>query len=204
VVYDPCNPVPGTNIPTGLPGGNYHRAVHHVIGRIRHRVHHKYVHAGPPPAAAPNPYGCEKHAAAGPGYGHGSVPTTPFPAAAPYSKLAALGGGAVAFGGLGGLIGGLIPGVTPGKTTATKVALAGPGVNPTIPVTVTPAPTVTTPGIAPTPSTPVINPTTPVNPAVPVPEPSSIAIFLFAVLIALAARHFVTVRRPCKQAIPSA
>jgi hypothetical protein len=71
-------------------------------------------------------------------------------------------------------------------------------------VTVTPAPTVTTPGIAPTPSTPVINPTTPVNPAVPVPEPSSIAIFLFAVLIALAARHFVTVRRPCKQAIPSA
>ncbi len=202
MVYDPCNPVPGTNIPTGLPGGNYHRAVHHVIGRIRHRVHHKYVHAGPPPAAAPNPYGCEKHAAAGPGYGHGSVPTTPFPAA-PYTKLAALGGGAVAFGGLGGLIGGIIPGITPTKATPTKVALGAPGSTTTVPVNGATPPVTTTPGITPTPSTPVINPTVPVNPAVPVPEPSSIVIFLFAVLIALAARHLLNARQPCKQALPS-
>ena len=73
MAYDPCNPVPGNSIPSGLPPAHPHHAAYHVVGRIKHRIHHKYVHAGPP-AAAPNPNGCEKHAVAGPGYGHGALP----------------------------------------------------------------------------------------------------------------------------------
>lgn len=198
MAYDPCNPVPGTNIPTGI-SPTHHHAVHHVVGRIRHSVHHKYVHAGPP-AHAPNPYGCEKHAAAGPGYGHGA-PGSALPAA-PISKLAALGGGAVALGGFGGLVGGFIPGGTPITRAVAKVPVTGPSTNPVVPVTVVP-PTVIPPVVVPpTPTTPVTPIVPPGTPPISVPEPSSIAVFLFAVLMALAARQLFG-RSACRQSTPS-
>jgi hypothetical protein len=195
VVYDPCNPVPGTNIPSGLPPVTHHKyAVHHVVGRIRHKLHHKYVHTGPTGGGAPNPYGCEKHAVAGPGAGkYAALPTSPFPAA-PVSKLAALGGGAVAFGGLGGLIGGFTGGGGGSKNVITKTTLNPPGTNPVIPV-VTPPVSVIVPPVTPTtPGTPVTGPGTPSNPTVPVPEPASIVIFMMAVVVALTARYMVTRR----------
>lgn len=178
MVYDPCNPVPGTNIPSGLPPVTHHKyAVHHVVGRIRHRLHHKYVHTGPTGGGAPNPYGCEKHAAAGPGYGkNAALPTTPFPSA-PVSKLAAVGGGLVGFGGLGGLIGGFSGGggkhVTTGGGGGGTTGGGGGG----------------------NPGTPQCNITTDptcsggTTPSVPVPEPASIMMFMVAVGAAFLARY---------------
>jgi hypothetical protein len=164
-------------------------AVHHVVGRIRHRIHHKYVHMGGPPPAAPNPYGCEKHAVAGPGAGKGGLPALP---AAPVSKFAALGGGALAAGGLGGLIGGVIPGGGGSKHVITKDPLTPPGTNPVIPV-VTPPTAVTVPPIVPTtPGPPVVGPSPPGTTPVPVPEPSSVVIFMMAIVVALAARYVLT------------
>jgi hypothetical protein len=203
VVYDPCNPVPGTNIPSGLPPVTHHKyAVHHVVGRIRHTLHHKYVHTGPTGGGAPNPYGCEKHAVAGPGYGkNAALPTTPFPSA-PVSKLAALGGGLVGFGGLGGLIGGF-GGGGGGRTVVTKVPLTPPGTNPVIPV-VTPPVTVTTPPITPiTPGPPTVGTSPPGTNPVPVPEPASVVIFMMAILAALAARYMMTRRRVAVVALSS-
>jgi len=130
-----------------------------------------------PPAGAANPNGCEKHAIAGPGYGHGGTAVAPVTPAV--TKLAAIGGagaGLVALGGIGGLVGGFgFPG-TPGTTVPGK----GKG------TTTNPSPPNTTPGTPPT----------------QVPEPSTLVIFMFAVLVALAARHFYS-RRPLKSAAPS-
>ena len=191
MVYDPCNPVPGSNIPSGLPPARPQHAVHHVVGRIRHRLHHKYVHMGPP-AAAPNPSGCEKHAVAGPGAGKAGLPTSPFPAVP--AKFAALGGGALALGGLGGLVGGFSPGGGGSKHVITKVPLNPPGTNPVIPV-VTPPATVIVPPITPTnPGPPIVGPSPPGTTPVPVPEPSSVVIFMMAILVALAARYVLTRR----------
>jgi len=164
------------------------------VGRIRHTLHHKYVHAGPPAGGAPNPYGCEKHAVAGPGYGkNAALPTTPFPSA-PVSKLAALGGGAVAFGGLGGLIGGFGGGGGGSKNVVTKDPLTPPGTNPVIPV-VTPPVSGIVPPISPTtPGAPVTGPSPPGTNPVPVPEPASIVIFMMAILAALTARYLLTRR----------
>jgi len=163
-----------------------HHAVHHVVGRIKHTIHHKFPILGPS-HPAPTPFGCEKHAIlpprpsgngiAGPG------------ALAPTTKLAALGGagaGLVALGGLGGLIGGIIPGIT----TKTKTTINPPG---TTPVTTNPAPTTPAPVTAPNPPTVIVPPTNPTIPGIPpvsVPEPSTLAVFLVAVMVALAARHF--------------
>lgn len=176
MVYDPCAPVPDTNIPTGLAPPRHH-AVHHVIGRIKHRVHHVHLHLGPP-KPAPNLSGCEKHAA-----GHGALPASPFPALGPVPKLAAAGGlagvgaaGLVGIGGLGGLIGGGGGGLISGCT-----------VKPGMKVSSDPSCThTTTPGGGGTGTTTPPN-TTPTN----VPEPSSIVVFVFAVGIALLARHFL-------------
>ncbi len=204
MVYDPCNPVPGTNIPSGLPPVTHHKyAVHHVVGRIRHSLHHKYVHAGPTGGGAPNPYGCEKHAVAGPGYGkNAALPTTPFPAAAPVSKLAALGGGLVGFGGLGGVIGGFGGGGGGSKNVVTKVPLTPPGTNPVVPV-VTPPVVVTVPPITPTtPGTPVTGPSPPGTPTVPVSEPASVVIFMMAIVVALAARYALTRRAAIMATLP--
>jgi hypothetical protein len=196
VVYDPCNPVPGTNIPSGLPPVTHHKyAVHHVVGRIRHRLHHKYVHTGPAGGGAPNPYGCEKHAIA-PGAGkNAALPTTPFPSA-PVSKLAALGGGVVGFGGLGGLIGGFGGGggggkhvITGGGGSGGTTGGGGGG---------------TTGGGGGNSGTPQCNVTTdptcssgtsPGNPSTPVPEPASVVMFIVAVGAAFLARYMFTRRR---------
>ena len=193
MVYDPCNPVPGTNIPSGLPPARPQHAVHHVVGRIRHRLHHKYVHAGGPAPAPPNPYGCEKHAVA-PGAGRGALPNTPFPPS-PIPKYAALGGvGLGAFGGFGGFVGGFPGGGGGGRVVVNKVPLTPPGTNPVIPV-VTPPAVVTVPPIVPTtPNPPVVGPSPPGTPPVPVPEPASVVIFLMAILIALGTRYVLTRR----------
>jgi hypothetical protein len=161
-----------------LPPVTHHKyAVHHVVGRIRHRLHHKYVHAGPTGGGAPNPYGCEKHAVVGPGNGkNAALPTTPFPSA-PVSKLAAVGGGLVGFGGLGGLIGGFSGGgkhVVTGGGGGTTTGGGGGGGNPG-----TPQCTVTT--------DPTCSGGT--TPSVPVPEPASIAMFIVAVGAAFLARY---------------
>ena len=189
MVYDPCNPVPDTNIPTGLPVHHPH-APHHVVGRIiKHRIHHKFVHMGP--GAPPNPYGCEKHAAAGPGYGHGGLPASPIPTASNLAALGGAGAGLVAVGGLGGLIGGIIPGGgTIAKTPPTKVAVITPGGTTTTPTGTTPPPVTTTPVPTPITTTPITVPT-PGNPPIAVPEPSSAAIFVVAVAMALAARFLL-------------
>ncbi len=169
MAYDPCNVVPDTNIPTGLTAHRHH-AVHHVVGRIKHSIHHKFPILGPG-HPAPTPYGCEKHAIlpARPGGNGIAGPAT----IAPGAKFAALGGagaGLVALGGLGGFIGG-IPGVTTKpKTTTTTTP---PGKNPTPPGTTTPPTTTVPPG----------------TPPVAVSEPSTIAVFLVAVAVALLARH---------------
>jgi hypothetical protein len=182
-----------------LPPAHPHHAAYHVVGRIKHRIHHKYVHAGPP-AAAPNPNGCEKHAVAGPGYGHGALPSTPFPAA-PVSKLAALGGGFAAFGGVGGLVGGFGGGGGTSTHAITKTPLTPPGVNPIIPVVTPPVPVVVPPVVTPTPPTTVITTPPPGNPPVTVPEPSSIVVFCMAVAIALAARYIFTRRLQVARAV---
>ncbi len=187
MVYDPCNVVPDNNIPTGLVAHRHHVG-HHVVGRIKHTIHHKFPILGPS-HPAPTPFGCEKHAIlparptgngiAGPG------------AAAPSAKFAALGGagaGLVALGGLGGLVGGIIPGIS--NTTKTKTTITPPG---TTPVSTNPAPLTTVPPTAPNPPTVVVPPTNPTIPGIPpvtVPEPSTLAVFLVAVAVALAARHF--------------
>jgi hypothetical protein len=200
VVYDPCNPVPNNTIPSGLPLHPHHVA-HRVVGRIKHSIHHKFVHLGPP-AGAPNPYGCEKHAIAGPGYGHGAPAAAP--AIAPASKLAALGGagaGLVALGGVGGLIGGIFPG--PPTSTRSKIAFAGPG---TTPVSLNPVPVVPVPPSTPNPPTIIVPPIVPTGPGSPptqVPEPSTLAIFLFAAAVAMAVRH-VHRLRPQRSSVSSA
>ncbi len=189
MVYDPCNVVPDNNIPSGLSAHRHH-AVHHVVGRIKHTIHHKFPIIGPS-QPAPTPFGCEKHAIlpARPG-GNGIAGPG---AAAPSAKFAALGGagvGLVALGGLGGLIGGIIPGVT----TKAKKAITPPG---TIPVTATTVPSTPVPPTVPNPPTTVVPPSSPTIPGIPpvtVPEPSTLAVFLVAVAVALAARHFS--RRP--------
>jgi hypothetical protein len=193
VVYDPCNPVPGSNIPSGLPPAGPHHAVHHVVGRIRHRIHHKYVHAGPTGGGAPNPYGCEKHAVAGPGAGKGGLPPGPTPLVPTGgAKLAALGGAGLAAGGVGGFIGGFGGGGS--SNVISKVPLTPPGTNPVIPV-VTPPATVTVPPIVPiNPGSPGTGTVPPGNPPVTVPEPASIVIFMMAILVALAARYVLTRR----------
>ncbi len=186
MVYDPCNVVPDTNIPTGLSAHRHH-AVHHVVGRIKHTIHHKFPVLGPS-HPAPTPFGCEKHAIlptrpggngiAGPG------------ALAPAAKFAALGGagaGLVALGGLGGLIGGIIPGIS--ATTKSKTTINPSG---TTPVATNPAPSTPVPVTAPNPPTVIVPPTNPSVPGIPpvtVPEPSTLAVFLVAVVVALAARH---------------
>ncbi len=165
MVYDPCNPVPNNTIPSGLPLHPHHVA-HHVVGRIKHTIHHKFVHLGPPA-----------------------------PAVAPASMLAALGGagaGLVALGGIGGLVGGIFPG--PPTSTRSKIAINGPG---TTPVSLNPVPVVPVPPTTPNPPTiivPPIVPTAPGSPPTQVPEPSTLAIFLFATAVALAARHLHRLR----------
>jgi hypothetical protein len=114
---------------------------------------------------------------------------------APASKLAALGGagaGLVALGGIGGLVGGIFPG--PPTSTRSKIAINGPG---TTPVSLNPVPVVPVPPTTPNPPTiivPPIVPTAPGSPPTQVPEPSTLAIFLFATAVALAARHLHRLR----------
>jgi hypothetical protein len=171
-----------------LPPARPQHAVHHVVGRIRHRIHHKYIHAGPTGGGAPNPYGCEKHAVAGPGAGKGALPPPYSPGTG--AKLAALGGTGLAAGGLGGFVGGFGGGGS--KNVVSKVPLTPPGTNPVIPV-VTPPVAVTVPPIVPiNPGSPGTGVSPPGNPTVPVPEPSSVVIFLMAVLIALGTRYVLT------------
>jgi hypothetical protein len=101
-----------------------------------------------------------------------------------------LGGGGLAAGGLGGLIGGFGGGGS--KNVVTKVPLTPPGTNPVIPV-VTPPVAVTVPPIVPiSPGSPGTGTSPPGNPPVSVPEPSSVVIFMMAVLIALGARYVMT------------
>jgi hypothetical protein len=151
-----------------------------VIGRIRHRTHHVHLHIGPP-KPAPNLSGCEKHAA-----GHGALPASPFPALGPVPKLAVAGVGAaslVGIGGLGGLIGGGGGGIISGCPTKTSTKVS---TDPLCTHTTPPGGTTTPPG----------GTTTPPGTSTNVPEPSSIVIFLFAVCIALAARHFLNGHTP--------
>jgi len=56
---DPCGLVPDTGIPAGLPMPHQH-AVYHVVGRIRHRLRPKTVHAHLAPDTTGGA-GCEKH-----------------------------------------------------------------------------------------------------------------------------------------------
>ncbi len=183
-VPDPCNVVPDSTIPAGLSVHRHH-AVHHVVGRIKHTIHHKFPIMGPHPSA-PTPFGCEKHAILPPRPG-GSGLAGPG-AVVPVTKLAALGGagaGLVALGGVGLISSGILPGL-PG----TKTTLRGPGTTPvsTNPVSTTPVPPPIT-----TPPTTVVTPpggTIPGTPPVTVPEPSTLVVFVFAVGVALAARHF--------------
>jgi len=178
--------VPDNTIPAGLTAHRHH-AVHHVVGRIKHTIHHKFPIAGPPPAA-PNPFGCEKHAIVPGPAGHGIAgPAVTGP------KLAALGGagaGLVALGTVGGLVAPFFPG---------RVSLFPPGKTPvgTTPVTTTPPP-----HAVPPPPT-ILNPPPPViipgTPPVTVSEPATIVMFTAAAGIALLARH-VHRRRPLRAA----
>ncbi len=199
-VPDPCNVVPDSTIPAGLSLHRHH-AVHHVVGRIKHTIHHKFPIMGPHPAA-PTPFGCEKHAILPPRPG-GSGLAGPG-AAVPGTKLAALGGagaGLVALGGIGGLIGsGIIPGIT-GVPTKSKTTINPGG---TTPVSVDPVPSPPVPPGGPTPPHTVV-PTPPTivpgTPPVSVPEPATIVVFVFAVGVALAARHFHRRRSPRSAAL---
>jgi len=59
VAIDPCDIL--ANSKTQIPTARHHdHAVHHVIGRIRHRIRPRLVRAGPPPFSF-NIAGCEKH-----------------------------------------------------------------------------------------------------------------------------------------------
>jgi hypothetical protein len=186
--------VPDNSIPAGYTPPHHH-AAHHVVGRIKQRIHHKFVHLGPP-SHAPIPEGCEKHAIAGPGGGRG-LPAGP---AAPISKAAAVGGagaGLVALGGLGGIGGGFFGGTTPPgePSVCSRTTIGHNGKIVCVSTTGTP-PTVPT-----TPTTPVVPPTTPVVPPVAppvtppgtpptsVPEPSAIALFLVGAAAVMLIRH---------------
>jgi hypothetical protein len=183
-VPDPCNVIPDSTIPAGLSAHRHH-AVHHVVGRIKHSIHHKFPIAGPHPSA-PTPFGCEKHAILPPRPGGNGIVGPG--AAVPGTKLAAIGGagaGIVAIGGIGGIVGGIIPTVTKGKTTITG--------NGTTPVSTNPVPTTPVPPTTPTPPNtivPPVGPTIPGTPPVSVTEPSTIVVFAFALGVALLARHY--------------
>jgi hypothetical protein len=98
----------------------------------------------------------------------------------------------VALGGLGGVIGGFggFGGSSTTPSTKSKITITPPG-GTTIasnPPTVTPLPPIV-PSTPPTIGVPT-GPTVPGSPPTQVPEPSTLAVFLFAATVALAARHF--------------
>jgi hypothetical protein len=92
VAFDPCNLVPDSVIPVGLPPPSQH-AIHHVIGRIRHRVRPHGMHAKLA-RIVPNADGCERTAKLG---------TSLLRATPAGPALAAISGaGGAAIGGFGG------------------------------------------------------------------------------------------------------
>ncbi len=148
MAFDPCNLVPDSVIPAGLRPPSQH-AIHHVIGRIRHRVrphpgHAKLAHV------VPNTDGCEGSAK----LGSSLLRTAPAGSALTGPALAAISGaGGAAIGGFGGY--------TAGR--ATKAHKHGDHNH---------------------------------DPK-PVPEPSSVVLFVSAVLICLIGRRFL--RQPTAQ-----
>jgi hypothetical protein len=97
VALDPCNLIPDSVIPAGLPLRSQH-AIHHVVGRIRHRVRPHPVHAKLA-HVAPNADGCERTAKLGPTL----LRATPAGSALTGPALAAISGaGGAAIGGFGG------------------------------------------------------------------------------------------------------
>jgi hypothetical protein len=145
VAYDPCGLLPDTAIPAGKPPLHPHpHAIHHVIGRIRHRVRPHLPHHAKPAHVQTNLDGCAGHATAG------DARTTLLRTVSSGPALAAISGaGGAAIGGFGGFVTGR---ATRGHTHH------GPhdGDGPTH-----------------------------------VPEPSSILIFISAVLISLATRKYL-------------
>jgi hypothetical protein len=97
VANDPCNLIPDSVIPAGTPLHPQH-AIHHVVGRIRHRVRPKLFHGKAAHAQAVSPDGCEGHAKLGASLLR-AAPTGP--------ALAAISGaGGAAIGGFGGYVAG--------------------------------------------------------------------------------------------------
>jgi len=148
VAYDPCGLLPDTAIPAGKPLPPHSHAIHHVIGRIRHRARPRFQHVAKPAHPATNLDGCERHATASLPHGPADGGSTLLRTVSAGPALAAISGaGGAAIGGFGGFVTGRAT-----KEHKHHGTHDGDG-------------------------------------STPVPEPSSVLVFLTAVLVCLAARR---------------
>jgi hypothetical protein len=150
VAYDPCGLLPDTAIPAGTSLHTHSHAIHHVIGRIRHRVRPHVLHPAKPARSATNLDGCERHATASMGHGQADGGST-------LLRTISAGPGLAAISGAGGALIGGFGGYVTGRATKQHThhgSHDGGG-------------------------------------STPVPEPSSVVVFLTVVLVCLAARRIL-------------
>jgi hypothetical protein len=150
VAYDPCGLIPDPSIPAGKALQSHSHAIHHVIGRIRHRARPRIPHHAKAGHAEINVNGCERQATGSATYGQGDGSSKLLRTVSTGPALAAISGaGGAAIGGLGGYV--------TGRATSQHR-----------------------------------NHGSHKDSTTPVPEPSSILIFLSAALICLAARTILS------------